>query len=63
MVSYLVVWSEGPIATPIGFLEAAVYARREGISRQAVTKSCRAGKYPGAFQDRRSGRWYIPVEV
>lgn len=53
-------WNETSIAIPAGYLEANLYAKKLGISRQAVTKNCRAGKYPGAFQDPQSGRWYVP---
>ena len=54
-------WSEKAIAAPEGFLTAAEYAKLKDVSTQAVAKSCRAGKHPGAFQDQQSGRWYVPV--
>ncbi len=53
-------WYEGNITIPDGYLTAAEYAKKKGISIQAVTKNCRAGKFLDAFQDPRSGRWYVP---
>ena len=55
-------WANASLTAPEGFLEAVEYAKIKGISRQAVTKNCRAGKYPDAFQDPISGRWYVPKD-
>ncbi len=53
-------WHEEKMAIPDGYLTASQYAKRMGISPQAVTKKCRAGKIPGAIQDPRSGWWFVP---
>jgi len=53
-------WYEEKMAIPDGYLTASQYAKRMGISPQAVTKKCRAGKIPGAIQDPRSGWWFVP---
>lgn len=53
-------WNESTISVPEGYVEANVFAKIKNITRQAVTQNCRKGKYPGAFQDQQSGRWYIP---
>lgn len=55
-------WHHTSLTAPDGFIEAVQFAKMKGISRQAVTKNCRNGKYPGAFQDPVSGRWYIPKD-
>jgi hypothetical protein len=55
-------WHDTSLAVPEGFLEANEYAKKKGISRQAVTKNCRTGKYQDAFQDPKSGRWYVPID-
>jgi len=51
------------MAIPDGYLTASQYAKRMGISPQAVTKKCRAGKIPGAIQDPRSGWWFVPEDA
>ncbi|EGO63524.1 plasmid mobilization protein [Acetonema longum] len=56
-------WFDGQISVPDGFLTAADFAKERGISRQMVTRNCTNGKYPGAFQDPQSGRWYIPDDA
>lgn len=55
-------WFEGQILVPEGYLTATQFAKRKGISVQAVSKNCRNGKYEGAFQDPQSGRWYVPAD-
>ena len=45
-------WYEEKIVAPEGYLRASEFAKKYGITPQAVTKNCRAGKYPGAFQDQ-----------
>lgn len=56
-------WHEEKMAIPDGYLTASQYAKRMGISPQAVTKKCRAGKIPGAIQDPRSGWWFVPEDT
>ena len=56
-------WHEEKMAIPDGYLTASQYAKRMGISPQAVTKKCRAGKIPGAIQDLRSGWWFVPEDT
>jgi hypothetical protein len=56
-------WAEGAIIVPDGFVTVTEYAKMKNISVQAVGKNCRQGKYSGAFQDKQSGRWYIPEET
>ena len=53
-------WYEEKIVAPEGYLRASEFAKKYGITPQAVTKNCRAGKYPGAFQDPKSGWWFVP---
>ncbi|MFA5485454.1 MAG: hypothetical protein WC260_04375 [Candidatus Pacearchaeota archaeon] len=53
-------WHEEKIVIPDGYLTASQFAKKKGLTPQGVSKSCRAGKYPGALQDEKSGRWYIP---
>ena len=43
-------------------MSAYDYAKLKGISRQLVTRNCRDEKYPDAFQDPISGRWYVPKD-
>lgn len=56
-------WYEESIAIPDGYLTVSEFAKKNQITTQAVSKNCRAGKYPGAFQDEQSGRWYVPKEI
>jgi hypothetical protein len=56
-------WHESSIAIPEGYLTATEFAKKHGLTTQAVSKRCRAGKYPGVFQDPQSGRWYIPEDA
>lgn len=55
-------WYDSRFVIPEGFLTTTQFAKMSGISVQAVTKNCRQKKYPGAFQDVKSGRWYIPKD-
>ena len=55
-------WRNTRIAIPHGFYTAAQFAKKAGLTRQAILQRCRKGKYPGTFQDSKSGRWYIPIE-
>lgn len=55
-------WLTSRIVVPEGFLTATRFAKKAGISVQAVAKNCRRGKYAGSFQDEKSGRWYIPED-
>jgi len=56
-------WHEEKIVIPDDYLTASQFAKKYGLTPQGVSKNCRAGKYPGAFQDERSGRWYIPKDT
>jgi len=53
-------WYNEKIVIPDGYLTSSLFAKRKGLTPQVVTKGCRAGKYLGAFQDEKSGRWYVP---
>lgn len=56
-------WHEEKIVVPEGYLTVKEFATKIGLTVQAVSKNCRRGKYPGAFQDQKSGRWYIPEDI
>lgn len=56
-------WHEEKIVIPDDYLTASQFAKKYGLTPQGVSKNCRAGKYPGAFQDEKSGRWYIPKDT
>jgi hypothetical protein len=54
-------WRTGiMIKIPDGYISVAQFAKRYGGSVQGIVKRIKAGKFEGAFQDPRSGRWYIP---
>ncbi len=54
-------WRTGiTITVPDGYMTATQFAKWAGISPQMAVRNAKAGKYPDAFQDPRSGRWYIP---
>ncbi len=44
------------------YLTISQFAKIKGVTKQAVHKQCKAGKYVGAYQDE-SGRWRIPEEA
>lgn len=44
------------------FLTTAQAADLMGVSESMVREFCARGYLPGAYQDRESGPWHIPLE-
>jgi predicted site-specific integrase-resolvase len=34
-----------------------------GLKKETVSKYCREGKIPGAYQDKKLRPWYLPIDA